>query len=81
MGKEGNVMKKFFQWLGTAIQDQNGNISSKRLVMYWAMYLLSTMAKNLEANKDLVWPVVALIFGLAGVTIPEWFNKIGKKNE
>jgi hypothetical protein len=74
-------MKKFFKWLGTAVEDQNGGVSSKRLIMYWSMFLLTKMSTNVAANEELIWPIVALIFGLAGVTIPEWFNKIGKKDE
>lgn len=73
---------KIFRWLGTALEDKAGSISSKRLIMFWGMYVLTKMSNNPTANEALIWPVIALILGAAGITIPEWFSKLkSNKNE
>lgn len=79
MKKFFETIVKIFRWLGTAVEDKQGSISSKRLVMFWAMYTLSKMAKNPTPSEALIWPLVVLILGGAAITIPEWFSNLMKK--
>ena len=72
-------MKKFLMWLGTAVQDAKGDISSKRIALYWAMFILQQSAKNPQANEIVIYTVAALILGLVGLTIPEWFSNLSEK--
>lgn len=68
-------MKQFFIWIGSAINDQRGNISSKRLGFFWCLWMLHRAATQPNINEIVIYAIVGLAFGLAGLTIPEWFSK------
>lgn len=67
---------KIFKWMASAIEDQAGSISSKRLGFFWCLWMLSRAIQNPQVNEIVIWAVVGLAFGLAGLTIPEWFSNI-----
>ena len=74
-------MKKFFIWLGTLIEDKTGVISSKRVGFFICLFILYHAVKNPVANEIAIYTVAALAFGLAGLTMPEWFSKLKEKEE
>jgi len=69
---------KFFRWLATMIEDKTGTISSKRIGFFWCLFMLQRVAANPTANEIVVYTVAGLAFGLAGLTIPEWFSSLKK---
>lgn len=69
---------KFIKWLATIIEDKSGQISSKRLGFFWCLWMLNRAVIMPGVNEIVVWAVVGLSFGLAGLTIPEWFSNIKK---
>jgi len=73
-------MKALFKWIATAIEDKAGQISSKRIALFWGMFILQRLSVQPEPNEILTYTVGALVLGLAGLTIPEWFSDI-KKNK
>jgi len=70
-------MKKALIWLSTIVCDQAGQISSKRLGFYWCLWMLSRAVSSPTINEIVIWAIVGLAFGLAGLTIPEWFSQKG----
>jgi hypothetical protein len=71
---------KLFLWLASTIEDKRGTISSKRLGFFWCLLMLSRASLAPNANEIVIYTIAGLSFGLAGLTIPEWFSTI-KKNE
>lgn len=70
------------KWASTAVEDKAGSVSSKRLGFYFSLWMLKVMITSPDANSELVWPLIVLIAGLAGLTLPEWFSKLkNKQNE
>lgn len=69
---------RFFRWLATMIEDKTGTISSKRIGFFWCLFMLQRVAANPTANEIVVYTVAGLAFGLAGLTIPEWFSSLKK---
>jgi hypothetical protein len=67
---------KFFLWLATLIEDREGHISSKRLGFFWCLWMLNRAVQIPSINEILIWAIVGLAFGLAGLTMPEWFSNI-----
>lgn len=74
-------IKVLLKWLATAVEDKAGSVSSKRLGFYMTLWLLKTMITTPGANAELVWPLIVLIAGLAGLTLPEWFTKLKKEDK
>lgn len=75
-------MKKFFLWIASCIEDKSGSVSSKRVGFFWCLFMLQRISQIPTVNELIVWAVVGLAFGLAGLTIPEWFSNIKtNKNE
>lgn len=72
---------KFLKWIATLIEDKAGSISSKRIGFFWCLWMLSRAIEQPVVNEIVIWAVVGLAFGLAGLTIPEWFNTIKKDNK
>ncbi len=70
---------KFLRWLGTLIEDKRGAISSKRVGMFICLFILSRAVVQPDINEIVVWAIVALAFGFAGLTMPEWFSNIKNK--
>lgn len=70
---------KLLKWLATLIEDKAGCISSKRIGFFWCLYMLNRAIMQPVVNEIIIWAVVVLAFGLAGLTIPEWFNNIKKQ--
>jgi hypothetical protein len=71
-------MKAIVKWIASAIEDKQGSISSKRLGFFWCLWMLSRAIQNPNVNEIVIWAVVGLAFGLAGLTLPEWFSNIKK---
>ena len=69
-------MKKFFIWIGTMFEDKAGVVSSKRVGFFICLFILYHAVKNPVANEIAIYTVAALAFGLAGLTMPEWFGNI-----
>ncbi len=67
---------QFFKWLGTAIEDKRGSISSKRIGFFIAIWYLKGLIDTPEVEVQLVWACMSLIAGLAGVSLAEWFTKL-----
>jgi hypothetical protein len=67
---------KLLKWLGTAIEDKAGGISSKRLGFFWCLWMLSRAVTTPEVNEIVIWAIVGLAFGLVGLTVPEWYSKL-----
>jgi len=66
-------------WIQTIIEDKQGSISSKRIGFFWCLFMLQRISVQSTVNEIVVYTVAGLAFGLAGLTIPEWFSKIEKK--
>jgi len=66
-------------WIQTIIEDKQGSISSKRIGFFWCLFMLQRISVQATVNEIVVYTVAGLAFGLAGLTIPEWFSKIEKK--
>jgi len=71
---------KFFVWLASAIEDQKGSISSKRIGFFWCLFMLQRASVNPSVNEIVIYTIAGLSFGLAGLTIPEWFSNIKSKS-
>ena len=71
-------MKQFIKWAGTAIEDKNGSVSSKRLGFFWCLAMLNRAIDQPDVNEIVIWGIVGLAFGLVGLTIPEWFSDLKK---
>jgi len=70
-------MKEFFKWLGSVIADKKlGGISSKRVGFFWCLWILSRAVDTPNVNEMVIWAVVGLAFGLAGLTIPDALGKL-----
>ena len=69
-------MKNFFIWIGTMFEDKEGVVSSKRVGFFICLFILYHAVKNPVANEIAIYTVAALAFGLAGLTMPEWFGNI-----
>lgn len=71
---------KFLLWLASTIEDKRGSISTKRLGFFWCLWMLNRAITIPNVNEIIIWAIVGLAFGLAGLTIPEWFSNL-KKDE
>ena len=67
---------KLIKWLATLVEDKAGSISSKRIGFFWCLWMLSRAVQQPDVNEIVIWAVVGLAFGLAGLTLPEWFSKL-----
>lgn len=74
-------MKKFILWIATLVEDKQGSISSKRIGFFWCLWMLSRAIQLSSVNEIAIYAVAGLAFGLAGLTLPEWFSDIKNKNK
>ena len=74
------MFTKLVKWLASAIEDKKGSISSKRLGFYYCLFVLGRAINNPSINEVAIYTFAGLAFGLAGLTIPEWFTNI-KSNQ
>jgi hypothetical protein len=74
-------MRKLIKWLASAVEDRAGSISSKRLGFYWCLLMLSKAITQPGINEIVLYTIAGLAFGLAGLTIPEWFSQIKNNKE
>jgi hypothetical protein len=72
-------MKKIFLWIASSIEDKKGSISSKRIGFFWCLWMLSRAVTQPNINEIVLYTIAGLAFGLAGLTIPEWFSNIKNK--
>lgn len=72
-------MKKFLIWVGGAFEDKQGAVSHKRVGFFICLFVLSKAVESPVANEIAIYTVAALAFGLAGLTMPEWFSKLKKE--
>ena len=70
---------KLLTWLKTLIEDKAGQISSKRVGFFWCLFLLGKSIAQPTVNEVVVYAIAGLAFGLAGLTIPEWFSQLKKQ--
>jgi len=70
---------KLLRWLASLVEDKRGAISHKRIGFFWCLWMLSRATKIPDVNEIIIWAIVGLAFGLAGLTIPEWFSNINNK--
>lgn len=71
---------KAIKWIVSIIEDQSGVISSKRVGFFWCLWMLNRSIATPGINEIVVWAIVGLAFGLAGLTIPEWFSTLKNKS-
>lgn len=64
----------FLKWLGSVVEDTDGAISSKRIGFFWCLWMLNRAIQMPNVNEIIIYSIVGLAFGLAGLTIPEWFS-------
>lgn len=69
----------FLKWAATSVEDKAGAVSSKRLGFYFSLWMLKVMITTPNANSELIWPLIVLIAGLAGLTLPEWLSKLKRE--
>ena len=67
---------KFIKWIASLVEDKAGSISSKRVGFFWCLWILYRAVHQPQVNEIVIWAVVGLAFGLAGLTLPEWFSNI-----
>lgn len=72
----------FFRWLGTAVEDQAGSVSSKRVVAYGNFVLVVQQVwgslHGLTVDPTIfIGTLTAMLLAL-GLTIPEWFSELKK---
>ena len=75
---------KFWSFMSGILEDQGGQASSKRVVMLGAFLLLAkisleSMNPGKVVDTNVFFTIAILIFGLAGLSIPEWFSNKGEK--
>lgn len=70
---------KVLLWLASTIEDKAGSISTKRIGFLWCLYMLNKAVKQPEVNDIVIYAIVVMALGLAGLTIPEWFSQIRNK--
>lgn len=73
-------MKAVIKWVMSVIEDQAGTVSSKRVGFFWCLWMLNRAVSTPAINEIVIWAIVGLAFGLAGLTIPEWFNNLKNKS-
>jgi len=67
---------KLLKWIGTVIEDKNGNIDEKRVGFFMCIFILYKAMENPLANEIVIYTAACLAFGLVGLTVPEWFSNI-----
>lgn len=67
---------KLLKWLASLIEDKAGSISSKRVGFFWCLWMLSRAINQPGINEIVLYTIAGLAFGLAGLTLPEWFSQI-----
>jgi hypothetical protein len=70
---------KFIRWLATIVEDQAGSISSKRIGLFWCLYILHRAVEQPVVNDVVIYTIAVLSFGFAGLTVPEWFSNLKKQ--
>jgi hypothetical protein len=72
----------FWKWIGSALEDQAGSVSSKRVVAY---VILFTFVQQVQAsingksiNDTVFYGTIATLFAVLGLTVPEWFAPKGQ---
>ncbi len=67
---------KLIKWIASIVEDKAGSVSSKRIGFFWCLWMLGRAIEQETVNEIVIWAVVGLAFGLAGLTLPEWFSQI-----
>jgi hypothetical protein len=69
---------KFFTWIKGAFEDQAGTASSKRVILYWSMFLLTYMVTKsiggVPINMEVFWGIVGLVLAGLGLVTSEFFK-------
>ncbi len=76
---------KFLEKLGTLFIDKSGDVSSKRVGMFWLMYLLFLIVKGSlngsVINTDVLYIVGGLLAFTMGAITSEFVSFISQKNK
>lgn len=67
-------MTKFFKWFAGFFEDQAGSASGKRIVLFWAMALVTYMIIKGVSNMEMFWGVIALVITFGGYATSEFFK-------
>lgn len=71
-------MKTFIKWFAGFFEDKVGTASSKRLILYWAMFLLTYMTtkgmNGIPVNMEMYWTITGLILAGLGMVTSEFFK-------
>lgn len=67
---------KLLIWIGSTVEDKRGSVSAKRIGFFWCLWMLSRAVMQPVINEIVIYAIVGLAFGLAGLTLPEWFSNI-----
>lgn len=65
----------FIKWIGTTVEDKRGRVSSRRIALFWCLLMLQQTISEPSVSPHVIYGIVGLSFGLAGLTMPEWINK------
>jgi len=65
---------KLIKWLASIVEDKAGSVSSKRIGFFWCLWMLSRAVYQPNINEIVLYTIAGLAFGLAGLTLPEWFS-------
>jgi hypothetical protein len=73
---------KFWSFMAGILEDQGGQASSKRVIMLGAFILLckisiESLKPGTVVDTNVFFTIAGLIFGLGGLSVPEWFSKKG----
>lgn len=76
MEKKEHWALRFIKWLGSALEDQAGAMSGKRIGFYILLYQFCEELDKVPFDIQRAATVALLAITLYGLTIPEWFSKI-----
>jgi len=73
---------KFFTWAKGIFEDQTGYASSKRVVLFWAMAVLTSITfkgwdtPQDKMNMDIYFSMLGVVLAGLGMVTSEYFKKV-----
>ena len=76
----------FWKWIAGFWEDQTGKGSAKRIILYWAMGLITYMVikdatTEVEFNMEIFWGIIGLVVVGMGVAVSEFFKHLPKNGK